>query len=207
MVGHLRGEVAEVPLAHHPGRVTRLAQRLGQGHLGGRQPGHRGFAALDRVGRAEARDPGTDATRDLALQVVVAGLDRVGDAGAQGIATGEQTRARRGAARVARIDLGEARTLSGEFVETWRREESVPVGTEVAIAEVVGHDHDDVRRTCGRIRTARDHLRDRQRVVLGIRIDGSIEFDPSFPDPRSAPRQETPADCREESREEKPLHH
>ena len=112
--------VAEVPFSDDAGRVADLLQRLGQGDLGGRQTVVR---VLEEHPLAPAEHP--------APQVY---------------APGQQGRPARRADRGLRVEAGPALALGGHAVEVGRADRRVPVGAEVAVAEVVGEDDDDVGR-------------------------------------------------------------
>ena len=68
------------------------------------------------------------------------------------VASGEQRGASRGADRRAAVVLGAAHALGREPVDVGRGQDGVAVAAQVAVAQVVGHDKDDVgtrRRRCG----------------------------------------------------------
>ena len=75
--------------------------------------------------------------------------EHVGHAGSGGVAAGEQRRPRRGANGIGGIELREAHALRRHAVQVGRANFGA-VTAEVAIAEIVGVDHDDVGRALRR---------------------------------------------------------
>ena len=67
------------------------------------------------------------------------------DPGVPGVLPGHQRGARRGADRAPGIVLGEPDALPGQAVELRRLEPRLAVGAEIAVAEIVGLDQQDVR--------------------------------------------------------------
>ena len=68
------------------------------------------------------------------------------------VASGEQRGARRGADRRAAVVLGAAHALGGEPIDVGRGQDGVAVAAQVAVAQVVGQEDDDVgtrARRCG----------------------------------------------------------
>ena len=120
--------LGQVPLAHHEGGVAGSAVRLGRGGDVGRE--------LHRV----AGEPGI-AVRDVA------------HAGPMRVHAGQQRRPRRRAHR-RRVVVGEPQPALGEGIQV-RRGDLGAVAAEVAVAEVVGEDDHDVRRTGRRRRWRR----------------------------------------------------
>ena len=114
------GQVAEMPLADDAGGVTRVPQRLGQGDLPGRQP-RAGIGEEDPLPPPEHPAPQVDAPRQQGRPA---------------------RRAHRGLAVEARPPL----PLRRHAVEVGGADGRVPVRPQVAPAEVVGGDDDDVRR-------------------------------------------------------------
>ena len=72
------------------------------------------------------------------------------DRGMAGVVAGHQATARRGADGAAGVALREAHALRGQAVEVRRLDLLLAVAAEVAIAQVVGQDENDVGRS-GRI--------------------------------------------------------
>ena len=107
---------AEVPLAHHAGRVALLLHHLRERQL-----------ALVEA-ELEPR------------------LHRPLDADAIGITTGQERRARRRADRLRDVEIREAHALAREPVEVRRRETLRPIDADIGVTEVIGQDEDDVRR-------------------------------------------------------------
>jgi hypothetical protein len=68
------------------------------------------------------------------------------DAGVAGVEACHQRAAGRGADGAAGVDLGEAGTFGGHAVDVWRLDFLLAVAAEVAVAEIVGEDEDDVGR-------------------------------------------------------------
>ena len=109
--------VAEVPLAHDAGGVAFRPHALGYGR----------FLRLEAV---------------VAVPVRVR-IDDIGNAGPLLVAAGKQPRAGRRADRPARMEVGEPDPLGRHRVER-RGLDPAAVGGQVAVAEVVSHDDDDV---------------------------------------------------------------
>ncbi len=148
VVGVALVEVAEEGVEAHAVRVAGGA-RLAQAPLA--EEGRRVARVLEEVGE-----------RALAL---AQGLDREGPAagvaphaGVAGVAPGHEHGARGRADRRAGVEVGEAQALGGQPVEVRRANELLAVGADVAVAEVVGEDEDDVRPRRG----SREHRRGRQ---------------------------------------------
>src|SRR5688500_11806309 len=75
----------------------------------------------------------------------------VGHAGANGIADGEESGAAGGADFSGAVKIGEAHALGGHAIKIWRADGGVAVATEVAVAQIVREDDDDVWTRRGRI--------------------------------------------------------
>ena len=142
MLGLVIGPDAEVPFADQSGGVAGVLQRLGQGHFGG------GQAA------------GGDGAEDAELIV--------GHAGADGVASGHESGAARGADLGGGIELREAQAFGGHTIQIRRLDRRVAVAAEVAVAEVVGQDDDDVRLRGG---VGADGERDEQGQQQGLHKD------------------------------------
>ena len=115
------GETAEVPFAEMGGCVARLPEEAGEGRDGG----------VEEVGHASAEVVGFG--REVAVDAMAGGKLAGWEGGAAG-----------GAHRAADVELGEEGALGGETVEVGRFDSAVAVATEVAPAEIVGEDEDDV---------------------------------------------------------------
>ena len=113
-------QVTEVPLAEHGGRVAELPEALG-----------------DRVGL------GIDTL--VVERAVGVGEQDGGNPGPVLVAPGDQPGASRRADRAAGVEVGQHHAGGGQPVEV-RRLDPAGVRADVAVAEVVGHDEDDVRR-------------------------------------------------------------
>src|SRR4030095_10510518 len=113
----VRREMAEVPLADERRRVASLAQHLGDGLLGGIEPGR--VEGEEHAERAELH-PGRIAPR-------------------------EQRRARRCADRRTDVELREPRPLARHAIQVRRRDVGTSVAAEVAVAHVVREYEDEVR--------------------------------------------------------------
>ena len=113
--------IAEMPLARERGGVARRAQELGQRDLG------RGEAARRaRVGRQRVASlVETDAPR---------------------VRRGQDRRARRHAPVAGRVEAGKADALGGEPRQVRRAVDAGAVDLDVAVAEVVGEEEDEVGR-------------------------------------------------------------
>src|SRR5439155_3306303 len=72
-----------------------------------------------------------------------------GHAGADGQSTGEQGSAAGGADTGGDIKIGELHAFTGHSIEVGSANAGMTVTTQIAIAEVVGQDNDDVRRAGG----------------------------------------------------------
>ena len=105
----------EVPFADARRRIAAPAQQFRTGNLGG----------------GEA--------------VVFGGKQHVRQSGACGQPAREQSRARRAAKRRCRIRIREAQALARHLVEARGGDRGRAVAPEIAVAEVVGEDNDDVR--------------------------------------------------------------
>ena len=114
-------QVAEVPLADAGGGVALGLESLGQRDLVGRQPA--GGVGEQHAARCRWHMPAAD--RQPA---------------------GEQRRPARRADLGRRVELREPHALGGHAVEVRRADGRVAVAAEVAVAEVVGEDDDDVGR-------------------------------------------------------------
>ncbi len=114
---------AEAPLAEAAGPVAGRAHDLGEGDVLGSQRRARGVAARVLAHGAVAR--------------VQAGQHRA----ARGRADGASG-----------VEVGEADPLAGEPVQVRRLDRGLSVRAELAEAEVIGHDHDEVRRAAWRAR-------------------------------------------------------
>ena len=120
--------LAKAPLADERGGVAGLLQHAGHGHVARRQ----------RLCRVVAR----------------AGI--AAHAGVTHVPAGHEHAARRRADSRPGVELREADPLGRQPIEVRRLDDPLPVRTEIAVAEVVGQDEDDVRprrglrgRTCG----------------------------------------------------------
>src|SRR4030095_7666278 len=112
------------PLPGHAGCVPDFLEQLRQRHLG---PAHVDqMTALRRSASVGFGNP-----------VVYAGAD--------GIATCEQTYARRRTDRGGRVEAGETNALGSQAIEVRRANDRVPVTGQIAITEVVSQDDDHVR--------------------------------------------------------------
>ena len=112
-------QVAQVPFADGAGRIAFGLQGPGNRDLVRRQP-----AGIVRIEHMPART--------------------AGHAAANGQPPGQQRRPAGRAERGARIEIGEAQPLGGHPVEVGRANARMTVAAQVAIAQVVGHDDDDV---------------------------------------------------------------
>ena len=72
------------------------------------------------------------------------GLAIAADGGVAGVLAGHEAAARRRADGAAGVGLGEAHALGGQAVQVRREDVLLAVAAEVAVAEVVGQDEDDV---------------------------------------------------------------
>jgi hypothetical protein len=88
---------------------------------------------------------GGDGELALGFQLAV-----VADEGVAGMFAGHEHAARRSADVVPRVVMRELQALGGEAVEVRRADEFLAEGADVAVAEIVGEDEDDVGRTRGR---------------------------------------------------------
>ena len=119
--------VAQMPLAHYSAHVACSPERLGQ----------QGFAQRQALPRAKLRIVG------MAEPVL--------------IPTREQTRARRAAVRVTYVAIGETDPGCGQPINVWRGKVLEPLEPDIRVAEVIGKNHDDIRRPtrAGRLGTQR----------------------------------------------------
>ena len=118
--GKERRVVAEMPLPHHAGAVAAAPQNFSQRRLGG-----------------------GDAVAGV-------GPQRACDADPVGITAGEERRPRRRADRLGDVEVGEPHPFAGEPIEVRRGGGLSAVAGWITVAEVVGKDDDDVRRTMWR---------------------------------------------------------
>ena len=130
----LRPGRPEPPLAHRAGRVAERLQDLGNRQLRARQ-------------------------RPLPFRLKLA---VVADRGVSGMPSRQQHPARGRADGVARVVLREAHAARGERVERRRLDLLLPVAAELAPAEVVGQDEDDVGRRRGALRQRRRGSHERE---------------------------------------------
>ena len=73
------------------------------------------------------------------------------DQGVAGVQAGHEAAPRRGADRAAGVAVGEADSLGGHLVEAGRLDELLPLAAQIAVAEVIGQEKDDIgttRRPC-----------------------------------------------------------
>ena len=148
---------SEMPLADAGRRVARFLQMLCQGELGGMQP-------LHLLGDQNARDARTN-----------------------GMAARQQCGARRRAGRSRRVELRQPNALGRHAVERRSADIRIAVAPKVAEAEVVGHDHNEVRRTPGRVgdlSAQAAEARPRERWSSGLPASGRFELQV----PRLCPR-------------------
>ena len=115
---------AEPPLAHRGGGVAGLLKFFGDGEGIG---GDRVLATVLELWKV-----------DLRLQVAA-------DLGVAEVFAGHQDAARGGADRRPGVVAGEAQPLAGEAVDVGGADLLLSVAAELAIAEVVGEDEDEVR--------------------------------------------------------------
>jgi hypothetical protein len=109
--------VAQVPLTVDRGRVAPALEQLGEGRLGRADAG-----ARPRPERAE-------------------------DADAIRVAAGQQRGAGSGADRLRRVELGQPDPFPRQPVQVRRRDPPRPEAAEVRVAQVIGENQDDVRRS------------------------------------------------------------
>ena len=120
--GQERGMMAEVPLADRRRAVAAVAKEFGERRLGGGE---------------------TVPTRRT---------ERARDADAVGIAAGEQGGTRRRADGLRDVEVGEPHALPSEPIDVRRGRRGAAITARIAVAHVVGEDHDHVgtRRRAGR---------------------------------------------------------
>ena len=121
---------AQAPLAEGAGRVADFLQDLGDGDV-----------VFAKGELAAVAVPGSD-------------LEVVADVGVTAVTTGHERAARRGADWRTGVMLGEAHTFRRHLVEMRRLDLLLTVAAELRVAEVIGHDIDDVR-LAGRVRGCR----------------------------------------------------
>lgn len=107
---------AEAPFADERGAVAEGAQRFGEGEV------------LLGEGALAARTPGV-----------------LADGGVAAVQSGEEGAAGGGADRGGGVGVGEAQSLGGQGVQARGVDQFLAVGTEFAVAEVVGEDDHEVR--------------------------------------------------------------
>src|SRR5687767_5491946 len=125
--------MAEAPLADGRGGVTAGLEGFGEGHFIGRQRLLAGELGPILFGEPI---PG-------AFFLVVA------DRGVTEVLAGHQRAARRRAYRRAGVELREPHSFGGELVEVRRLDVTLAIAAELAEAEIVADDQDDVRRPLG----------------------------------------------------------
>lgn len=111
--------MTEVPLARHAGRVA----------AGLEQFGDRGLGRIETVSRVRS--------------------ERTVDADAVRVAPGEECGPRCGADGLGDVEVGEHRASVGEAVEVWCCVALRAEDADVAVALIIGEDHDDVRQAVG----------------------------------------------------------
>ena len=133
------GKVPEVPLADADSRVVFGFEGFGQ-----------------RRDRQRQILGSVDGHAELLIGSPMA-RDEVRDADVSGILTREYAGARRRADRASRIGVGEAYALARQGVDVGRLDLLLAVTTEMAVAQIVGHDEDNIRslRSRGRTRKGR----------------------------------------------------
>ena len=112
--GHVAVFGAQVPFAHHGGAVALRLERFGERDLLRRQAG------------------------------LAVGTEHVAHPRADGVAAREEGCAGGGAGRGGRVELGEAHAFGGHLVEVRRANRRVAVARQVAVAEIVGEEDDEV---------------------------------------------------------------
>ncbi len=123
-----RGKVqlgAQVPLAHVPGRVSRLPKRLADSGLFQRKLAH---------------------VVSLQQETVLLAADPVGEIEARGMFAGHQAGPRGRAHGTGRVELREPRAVGPQPVDVGGLVEAASVDAGVRPAQVVDHDQDDVQR-------------------------------------------------------------
>ena len=152
VVGSHLGRAAQMPFADVDGVVAARLEQLGHGLLTRRHAqvvevfGRAGFFLVDH-NRVQAIRVGVERASNACHR---AGCRRELDAKAPGIAPGQQRRARHGADRCRRIALIETHAIACDGVDVgcWDALGGMAAteGADVVAAQVIGHDHDDVRR-------------------------------------------------------------
>ncbi len=174
-IRHELREMSEVPLADERGRVPARLQHLGEGHFVERQARRRGVH----------EDAGSALGAGVEWLVAI-------DAGANRQTARQERGATGRAHRRSRIEVRPALALGAHPVEMWRSDIRVPVTREIAVAEIVSQDHDDVQGgvTLGTSRSrGGDHERggsedDHAQPATG----GANERPPEWRDDREEPR-------------------
>jgi hypothetical protein len=125
LVRRVGGFEPEVPLADEAGAITGRLEQTRQQHGVGRQ---------------------------VAPTVFGVSTDHSGDADGVGILSREQRGARRRADRAVRVKVVEPHPVADQCVDVGRFEVGRAVAGEIAVAQIVDEDDDDVRTVCRRSR-------------------------------------------------------
>jgi len=131
-----RQVVPQVPLAEVRRGVARLVQRFGQREVLGLQP-----REAVRGDRAHVRIPASQLFLELDFGHMAHGR---GDADPRRVLAGQDARPRRRAERVRGVRLGELHATGRKSIEIWRLVIGAAETVQVAPAEIVGEDEDDI---------------------------------------------------------------
>jgi hypothetical protein len=167
-------EVAQVPLADRHAAVAGQREGLGGGDLGRRQSRH-GVVAAHHVDGAELGEDHRHPPHQLTQSGVARCRKCRDDAAAQRIAPGEQPSPRGGADRRAGVEAGEAHPLRGQAVDVRGLDRLASLDPQIAVAQVVRQDHDQVGARRRGARQGPNPPIDRLAGLLGAAKDALVD--------------------------------
>ena len=128
----LASRISQAPLAHHRGRVTGLLHHLGKG----RGTGEHRLLAFQRI----VQEDGVPAQALRRNQPLVVGADLA----VAHVLARHDAAARRGRQRGGRIHIGKHNTLRSQGIDVGGFNLFLAIAAQVAIAQIVEHQVDDV---------------------------------------------------------------